>query len=102
MESIFIVFIILISLFLNFFLLYFLNKNFKGVSKKIEIIKNEVKEIKTGDIKNSNDGLNPNIFKIKPELVNIIKKKKGEISELKKKINSLEKQLRIVRNSLKL
>jgi len=44
--------------------------------------------------------LNPRLFEIPPETSGIVEQKNQEISELKKKLGNLEKQLSILRTSL--
>ena len=66
----------------------------------LTLLKQELHEIKSGVSKAGDTGLNPRLFEIPPETSGIVEQKNQEISELKKKLGNLEKQLSILRTSL--
>ena len=70
------------------------------INEILTLLKQDIDEIKSGVSKVGDKGLNPNLFKIPPETSGIVEQKNQEISELKKKLGNLEKQLSILRTSL--
>ena len=70
------------------------------INKILTMLKQELQEIKSGVSKEGDTGLNPRLFEISPETSGIVEQKNQEISELKKKLGNLEKQLSILRTSL--
>ena len=70
------------------------------INEILTLLKQELHEIKSGVSKEGDTGLNPRLFEISPETSGIVEQKNQEISELKKKLGNLEKQLSILRTSL--
>ena len=70
------------------------------INEILTLLKQELHEIKSGVSKEGDTGLNPRLFEIPPETSGIVEQKNQEISELKKKLGNLEKQLSILRTSL--
>ena len=70
------------------------------IKEILTLLKQELYEIKSGVSKEGDKGLNPRLFEIPPETSGIVEQKNQEISELKKKLGNLEKQLSILRTSL--
>ena len=70
------------------------------INEILTLLKKELPEIKSGVSKEGDKGLNPRLFEISPETSVIVEHKNQEISELKKKLGNLEKQLSILRTSL--
>ena len=70
------------------------------INEILTLVKQELHEIKSGVSKEGDTGLNPRLFEIPPETSGIVEQKNQEISELKKKLGNLEKQLSILRTSL--
>ena len=70
------------------------------IKEILTLLKQELHEIKSGVSKEGDAGLNPRLFEISPETSGIVEQKNQEISELKKKLGNLEKQLSILRTSL--
>ena len=70
------------------------------INEILTMLKQELHEIKSGVSKEDDKGLNPRLFEIPPETSGIVEQKNQEISELKKKLGNLEKQLSILRTSL--
>ena len=70
------------------------------INEILTLLKQELHEIKSGVPSKGDTGLNPRLFEISPETSGIVEQKNQEISELKKKLGNLEKQLSILRTSL--
>ena len=70
------------------------------INEILTLLKQELHEIKSGVSKEGDKGLNPRLFEIPPETSGIVEQKNQEISELRKKLGNLEKQLSILRTSL--
>ena len=70
------------------------------INEILTLLKQELQEIRSGVSKEGDTGLNPRLFEIPPDTSGIVEQKNQEISELKKKLGNLEKQLSILRTSL--
>ena len=69
-------------------------------SDDLVLIRNSIIEIKSGVTNSEGRGLNPNLFDVPPEVAAIVEKKDGVILDLKKEIENLNKQIKILRTSL--
>ena len=70
------------------------------ISDALVLIRNLIIEIKSGVPIQEGRDLNPNLFDIPPEAAAIVEEKKGVILDLKKEIENLNKQMKILRTSL--
>ena len=70
------------------------------ISDDLVLIRNSIIEIKSGVANSEGRGLNPNLFDVSPEVAAIVEKKDGVILDLKKEIENLNKQIKILRTSL--
>ena len=70
------------------------------ISDELVLIRNSIIEIKSGVANSEGRGLNPNLFDVPPEVAAIVEKKDGVILDLKKEIENLNKQIKILRTSL--
>ena len=70
------------------------------VTIELASIIDDLKQIKSGVATPENSGLNPNLFDIAPEKAGIVEKKNQEIINLKKNIENLNKQIKILRTWL--
>ena len=70
------------------------------ISDELVLIRNSIIEIKSGVANKEGIYLNPKLFDVPPEVAAIVGKKDGIIHDLKKEIDNLNKQLKILRTSL--
>ena len=70
------------------------------ISDELVLIRNSIIEIKSGVPNQEGRDLNPNLFDIPPEAAAIVEEKNGVILDLKKEIENLNKQMKILRTSL--
>ena len=70
------------------------------ISNELVLIRNLIIEIKSGVAHKEGIDLNPNLFDVPPEVAAIVRVKDGIILDLKKEIDNLNKQIKILRTSL--
>ena len=70
------------------------------ISDALVLLRNLIIEIKSGVPNQEGRDLNPNLFDIPPEAAAIVEEKNGVILDLKKEIENLNKQMKILRTSL--